>query len=363
MTGRNTQSGLTLVELMISLVIASIAVAASLALGFSLNTTFREQRKMSDVERAARASMDLISNIVRAASPAVSNGNLEDHVGCNDLLHGLLVVNNTNAPDELYVIYGNGSAPSATPTLGTITETSAAYDPTQATLTVFSTAGFLTGDYVVVSNVDHGFIAEVSVDSATQFTLQKVPDGGVCGYARAPPSANPLDNTPFPLAPGIPAGAIVVRAGIAHFFVCPGPSAKCTGGATELPTLYMDMDGDGNDAAMLQPVALGIEDMQIAVGIDDDGNGVIDEAGAGPNDDDWTYNVAGDTLPALPPQLNPFFINALRITLVARSITEQSAENNATDRPAAEDRAAGAPDVFRRRVVTSMIEIRNTGGP
>ena len=47
--------------------------------------------------------------------------------------------------------------------------------------------------------------------------------------------------------------------------------------------------------------AEGIEDMQIALGIDttNTSSTAITEVGAGANDDAWLYNYAGDTTPAL----------------------------------------------------------------
>jgi hypothetical protein len=49
---------------------------------------------------------------------------------------------------------------------------------------------------------------------------------------------------------------------------------------------------------------------------------------------------------------------ALRISLVARTFTDRGTVNQSS-RPALEDRPAGAADIHRRRLISSVIEIRN----
>ena len=101
------QSGFTLIELMISLVIASIAIAATFALGFSLNNTHREHRTMAVVERSARGSLEVISTALRSASPGVTTGVIDDLVACNGS-DAIQVINSSVGPDELRVIYAAG---------------------------------------------------------------------------------------------------------------------------------------------------------------------------------------------------------------------------------------------------------------
>ena len=57
---------------------------------------------------------------------------------------------------------------------------------------------------------------------------------------------------------------------------------------------------------------------------------------------------------------------ALRITVVARSVGEVTTTETASSlRPAAEDREASTtPDVYKRRALSTTVEIRNlTGSP
>ena len=174
------------------------------------------------------------------------------------------------------------------------------------------------------------------------------------GYAAPeglPPAPPPAGRTTWPtlndnVTPGFPQGSLVIRARYARFYIAdPG---------TASPKLMLDPDGDGDDPA--EPLALGIEDMQIAVGVDVNGDGALTEVGANPNDDEIFYNVAGDNAP-LATAVTPW--RAVRVTLVAKSVSERTTSTTSTTpRPAAEDRIAGVADVFRRRVVSVVVELR-----
>jgi hypothetical protein len=99
--------------------------------------------------------------------------------------------------------------------------------------------------------------------------------------------------------------------------------------------------------------------MQIAFGIDTGTDGVF-EQGTSAGDDEWIPNVAGETLPT-PLSNFTGTLRAVRITLIARA--EQSLIGGVSlfGRPKAEDHAAGTADAFRRRVLRTIVEVRNTG--
>ena len=143
--------------------------------------------------------------------------------------------------------------------------------------------------------------------------------------------------------------ALVIRAKIALFTVESGAEVG------NKPTLMMDPDGGGPD--LPEPVAEGIEDMQIAVGVDSNGDGeVFENAG---NPDEWHFNEAADPPPP-PMTTNPW--RALRVTMVARTMKEISNVDQYA-RPLVEDHDPGTgTDPFRRRVLTSTVEIRNIVG-
>lgn len=320
------QAGLTLVELMVAMLLSSIAIAASLGVGYSMLNGYREQRRIEVVQRAARVSLEMLSTAVRGASPGVASGDIVDLVGCNDF-GALAITNHSDGPDELEVIYGSG---------GVITSLRAPYTESSSELVVLDAAGLSPGDRVLVTNFDRGHLVEIE-------GITPVAEG----YALAitPATATACGAGTFP-GGGYGAGALVVRARLARFFV----EDTALG-----PTLMLDPDGAGDEPA--EPLAEGIEDLQIAVATDVDGDGVLLEDGS--TSDEWFYNVAGDPDPPPMAQKPP---RALRLTVTARTTFEPSSQP-ASYRPPAEDRpGADAPDPHRRRTFAVTVEIRNLRG-
>src|SRR5262249_46911962 len=95
----NRQAGFTLIELMVSLVLFSLAMMGVLSVASSISGGTRDQRQTVAAEAAARASLDVMAAAIRTASPGVASANIQ-HV--NTCASGALsVVNSTTAPDEM----------------------------------------------------------------------------------------------------------------------------------------------------------------------------------------------------------------------------------------------------------------------
>ncbi len=75
---------------------------------------------------------------------------------------------------------------------------------------------------------------------------------------------------------------MILRANWFHYFIDQTD--------TDHPVLMVD---DLSNDAAAQPGADGIEDLQVALGIDSDGNGMLDDDGS--TTDEWIYNNSGDT--------------------------------------------------------------------
>lgn len=331
---RNSQAGLTLVELMVSLVIVSIAVAATLAVGSSLNRSYQEHRTMVKVARAARGSVDYMAEALRSASPGVETGEIEDLVFCTGD-QAIQIVEDTNAPDEVWAVYGRG---------GVYTQLTAAFAEADASITVGTVAKFAVGDFVVITNGTIGHLFKIDATAAGSLTLHASYDGAGCAYANL---------SGFP-GGSYPAGSFVIRAMYARFRVV---TSAATG---NVPTLVMD---DGLPDTPFEPLAAGIENLQVSAGVDMDANAIVTELGAANDDDEWFYNIGvGGVAEAAPPLITALPWRAVRISVIARSVIERS-EDAAFTAPALEDHAAGAtPDVFRRRVASTIVELRNLKG-
>ncbi len=325
MRRRSSQRGFTLVELMVSLVVFSFAMVGILAVGVSMTNGFREQRDAVTAESLVRLPLDYLTDAIRQASPAVPGFNISDANTCS--LSALTVTDSSTGPDTLDVIYAVG---------GIVTETKTAL--TGSTVDIVDPTGLAANDFVVISNITQGHFFKIQSIAGNTLTLQE----NCAGFA-------------LPTG-GYPAGSIVVRSVHATFSI--GAIDAFANG------LLMDPDSASasNAPALAEPLAENIEDMQIAVGIDQDGLGLNSpvESGVLGNDDDWVFNNSADTVPAWPP-VAPGIIRAVRITLVAKSASKDVGNSGSYTRPAAEDRAAGALDNYRRRVLKSTVEFRNVG--
>ncbi|MCA9679720.1 MAG: PilW family protein [Kofleriaceae bacterium] len=313
------QRGLTIVELLVSMALVAILVGIALQIAVVVLHGYSQHRQGVAAQRSARSALDLISDAVRNASAGVPTGNITDAAGCTPF-NAIDVVDSTTGPDELSVVTAAG---------GVVTSARALFTDGSTTMTVLDGSGFTAGDLVLISDFDKGHV--VKITGVTQG-----PDDWTLDVA-----ASTCGGLSFSYAPG----ALVLRTRIIRFYV-----ADVSG----VSTMMMDDDGDGPLAP--EPLAEDVEDFQVAVGVDDDGDGAIfDDTSAA---DEWHYNAVGDTTPTTITT-RPW--RALRMTVVARSATEDvGGEISAA--PDVEDHPGGSLDGFRRRLVSTIVEIRNLDG-
>jgi prepilin-type N-terminal cleavage/methylation domain-containing protein len=313
------QRGFTLIELMVALTIFSFAIAGVLAVATSMTQAYREQRNVIAAEGAVRVPLDYITDTIRQLSPGVPGLNIVDADTCS--LSALTITNSTSAPDVLDIIFASG---------GVVTSTTSPLVSTSTTLTVVDASQLAAGDYVVVSNMSAGVFYRITNVTGTTLTLSASCSGATLA-------------TNYPAS--LPAGSLVVRSQHVTFTIAllDGTSA-----------LWMDPDAGGPLAA--EPLAEGVEDLQVAVGIDQAADGLLDNGTAS---DEWIYNAAGDTPTILPPAVGT--VRAVRVSMVAKTALAQIGGGPTFTRPALEDRPASAGDYFRRRTLRSTIEIRSAG--
>lgn len=319
---KRDQAGFTLVELMIALLLFSVAIAGILSVAVTMTRSFREQSRIVNAERAVRAPLDLIVDALRQASPAVPTVSLikDGNTPCST--GALNIVDNTGAPDELEIVYASGGV--ATTTHSAVTASS-----TFVTVPSAHVGQFALDDYILISDTAQGTLLKVAGIAGNNLTI-------------APATAC---SASFPTS--YPAKSVLVRAQRARFTI-----ANLDG----IPTLWMDPDGAG--ATPAEPVAEGVEDLQVAIGIDTNADGAISEVGAAAGDDEWYGNVGVEGLPA-----GTLTIRAIRVVLVAREAAPMMRAMYYA--PAALNHpGTSVADKFRRRVLTSTVEIRNlTGSP
>jgi len=338
---RRAQAGFTLIELMVSLVLFSFAIAGVLAVAVSMAQGFREQRKVIETETSARGALDYIADGLRMASPAVttavvksqSGGNLVIDVSATTTIEdamgpvgacpqGSVRVNNNsglNGSDILEVVMASG------PVVTTMTST---WNNTSTSIDVTDTSYLAVGDNILITDGVDGRIVRIqAITSATHVDLEPYS----CTVTN--PSVTPY-----------PAGSMVLRVMRAKFYLAANV-------ADAIPTaLYMDPDSDG--AMPPEPLADFIEDLQVAVGIDESGDKTIAT-------DEWAYSGVVGT-PS--PFTNGKTLHAIRITLVARAATPLGGAAATFTAPTVEDHNPSGPaDAFRRRMLSTSVEIRNLG--
>lgn len=336
------QRGFTLVELMISLVIFSIAIAGILSVAVSMANNNREQRFAMSMEDNARAAMDFMSDAIRGSSPLITqNGKIFDEASCKtwdqsaNYQGGVCVgsggdlncpsSNSTSGPDNLRVVFASG---------GIVTSTRGTYlCGTNSTVTLTDATGLQVGDTLM--------IGDLTSNTAELVTLTSVNTGtGVVGMTC---TCSASFTTTYP------ALSLAVRVVRAEFYV------GTYDGQSNV--LLMDTSGKAFSAASTvtatpEPLAENVEDFQVAYGLDSTYAGV----GSATVVNTWEYSSATGAATG--------GLRAVRLTLVVKS-AQALGGGAATSfiRPAVEDHpVATGSDGFRRRVLTSTVELRNGGG-
>lgn len=319
----NKQGGFTMVELMVAMVLTTLLIGVMFQVSIVILKSYRQHRDAVAIQRAARSSLDLIADAVRNASAGVPSGQLIDATGCTTDLTGIDVINDTAGPDRLQVITASG---------GVVSSIREDFSSESGDMEILDGAGLRNGDLIILTNFQQGHVLRIDGDPIDNTDSWTLPIDSICSgvtftYTR---------------------GAMVIRAKVAEFYV---------EDLDDVPTLWLDPDGEGIEDP--EPLAEGVEDLQIAVGVDADGDGgVLDEAST---EDEWHYNVVGDEA---PPDITVTTWRALRITVVARAAVVD-ADGDWSRRPEIEDHiGATADDGFRRRTTSTVVEIRNlTGSP
>lgn len=327
---RRRAAGISLVEILVALGLTSLLVSVALVLAQSQATVQREQLQSHRMEENLRGAMAVLTRSLRQAGGAAQSGVVRNLLSSSPATIPVLQVFNDN-PDRVELLVPMDTTVATVVSPARSGDGALVVDPS-------SGAAFQPGDLALLSDFS----------SAVLLRVQGTGGQSLLGVA----VTNLLVTPPLVLSSTYPTGSVVLRATSLGFGLRAGDATLLSG----VSLLWQDEGGAlGQTGARSGPVAEDILDLQIAVGIDgltgQPADGVLQEVGAGPGDDEWVFNVAGEALPSSGT------INALRVTLVARS--SQPGDRVGTGRPTAEDHAAGAADGYRWRSLTETITIRN----
>ena len=372
---RDRRAGLTLVELMITIIISSIVAASTFTFFVGQRRVYDTQTKVLNTQQNLWAAMETLTRFVRGAGmgiygcvsatdptptgttmPATGLRVFQKSTGTAMRLAPIWINNGAaGAPDAITVVFGAGSFGNFTDTnlKGTVTAPTSAITTPAGLSTIFRTGEFI----VLLDNTAAPAGPPTGDRGCTLFQITGI-DPATDSLQHASTSIWNAGVDTAGLVPITYTGGATPTAGVRDIGTLNWVqfSIDATG---QTPRLMMNrLDG----TAGAQVLADGIEDLQIAYACDLDpapvGDGVFSEGTdtTTKKADEWTYNVSGDVPPAgcNRPQ-------AVRITIVARSTEADTTLAGLTinKKPAVEDGVAGATDTFRHRVLTTTVYPRN----
>ncbi len=326
------ERGFSLIELMIALAMFSVVSLA----GFTVLTSGQQNSSMNDevvkMQQNARLALELISRDVRMAGfgnptdpsvvPLAANG-------CSSII---TPTNSSTGPDSIAII-------TVDQVIGRLTADAPGASPT--TLTLDSTTGLANGDVITLDGV---FTTGVTVTNSTTLTFNP-PSGSWPSSIKAPMVFNGAAGT----------GTQVVRLACVKYSV---------------DTTKRQLLRDG------VAVVDGIEDLQLAYGVDADGDGKIDDlSGNGSIDclDLIPNNLAhavtnsvgcsgtpGTTVSTPAASATPTTVRLVRISVVARA-NRIDATFLSSSAVSVEDHDIANLTGYRRRVMTRTVSLRDLG--
>ena len=336
-----SQQGFTLVELMVAMVLAGIVVAAAFHINSTYQIALHRQTEITRMQQTLQVTKRMMSRLVRGAGGGMSD-NIQTVCGG---LHkvGPFLLHNRNAfgatdttnggtdndPDWFEVVGVDQNRSSST---------SSPYSVTSHVKPTSESWKFRPGDLFLIQN-DHGGCLLAVSGVTTHYVQHRATGtqlvrcynpGGSLQWCRNTLGTNTL-----------PAGARLLNlSGSSAAFRIDDSNPK-------RPLLMMASGAAGGDPTRYdwQPVAEGVEDMQIAVHLDT--SDPPDAYG-----DQWVNSrdlTAAETTK----------VRAVRLTLVFRSTSEIPGWHQGL-RPGYEDRpAATSKDGYTRRVLSTVIKVRN----
>jgi len=271
------QRGFTIIEVLVALFVASLLSVFVLSLTRSQLVTYEMQGQVNSTQQNIRESFDYVETTLRKACAGVAEGKVRVQLSdatkfdttCIKVYDGAIPGTGTTVPavgsiasfltsqpatkaDAIEIIYGDGSG------LSVVTAA-----PSAGQLSVGDATPFSQNDFILVTDMKNGYIFKIA--SITPSGAAGTVPTGLITLDQV--SGNPSDST----ISNIVAGSIVMPAKSVAFFIDNWSDPKN-------PVLMLDPDGviglSGHDDA--QPLAEGVEDLQIAIGFDGLGANTVD---------------------------------------------------------------------------------------
>ena len=255
-------TGMTLIELMISMTILIFVVAMTVTIVLAAVFVSRRGQEISDANEASRMAGDTVVNAIQGAGLGMSQGLYVSYAGVIVRTSPVIIVNNTNAPDELWVVraHRNALLQSCVDEGAATTIQKSGFGAIFARCSGGLTAAGLSGagltaaqTLLMATNMTSGALLSTPVFT-TSGAGQSLgfAESGVAGFADHPQR-------------GFQKGDLVMPVKVEHYFI-----ALSNG----VPSLMMEPGVIGTvangfvAAGTPRLIQSGVEDMQLSVGID-----------------------------------------------------------------------------------------------
>ncbi len=345
-------AGLTLIELMLVLALASVVVLAATQIHSTISSQLEKGSRISDAQQTLRAAMEVIERYVRLSGRQLSVGVVSARQGGVEAPFPVILWTDggATAPDQISMLFATDVS---------IPLNAAGYSPTATTITGDATQ-VKNGDLLAIDYYDTTQAPPVRMVCLKQATTtpgtSKVVDHGGTSTLNSPAGSDTCASKVTSSAQPVTM-RLVGRGGVS-FRINSTDDPR-------VPYLEMDPDGPllgaGNGGFGFQRLAANVEDLQFAFQLSNLPTDPFPNLAAA--NEGW---VNSGTLSMTDVQR----IRNVRITLVVRVPQEQDAmtANNVAkgERPAVENRQAstasgGTPDGYVRRRMESIVQVRNFG--
>lgn len=359
MSPRRRESGLTLIELMVAVLLAAILTAGIFNLMIGQTRTYDSQLKSTVMQENVTAAMEYLQRQIRMAGFGVTYcpGKVEKWDG-SAFVTGLvpMVITDGGAAgsDTIEVFYPEGAI--TDPGMGMMAISK--HPVTSEFIESMSCGGLTANDFFMVAAP-----GSIPPMPCTMLKATKIDDNGKVGdKAKCKIHHNPSDPA-NPKGPDLrthigskdyPPNAVVIKIGAGD-----GRYLFRVDTSVNPPRLVQDKR-DVHTGAVLatETVADGIEDLQVAYTCSSGTAEGVPTLGS----DQWYYNTGSETsLPSncitncVDPGCRNF--EAVRVTLVVRSAGPEGSFKGV--RPAVENRSGGTADNYMRATLSTTIKPRN----
>ena len=332
------QRGFTVVEVLVALFVASLLSVFVLSLTRSQLVTYEMQSQTNSVQENTRESFDFVETLLRRACGGISKGQVEIRLSdsnhfpteCVRVYDGAAIgtgatpavgsagsftsTSPASAADAIEIIYGDGA------NLSMVTGTTSGTTLNVADITPFTG---LDGQLILVSNMQYGYVFRQASHNPTTATGTATGTIVLSGISAIPSTYFTIQGD---------GNCYVMPAKVYSLYIDTATDSRN-------PMLRLDPDGvAGTTHDDAEPLAEGVEDLQVAIGVDGYPSGTTFDgflSDTSSSSDEWLGNAGTTEITANFPGTLPWSTEsipngttvaivprAIRLTLLLRSLNQ-----------------------------------------